>query len=327
MPGSHEVFNLMSENKPSRKDDAREHLSTYLIIDNALPGFSGVLLSDQIRACVNRFSMIQPFYEEKLRPAGYELSIGDEVSTGGKRITLKDEPGKNTFALEPFDVAVIKIHETLNLPRNIIGRWNIKVGQAYRGLVWVGGPQVDPGWVGNLACPIYNLSDQTLTLELYESIAIIDFVITTPFSPDCKTYPRPPRRILFDEYNPENLRSALVTHAKAPIDRFKRELSDMQSRLSNFISITFVVLGILVAALSILVTSTQTPRVIPAWVYLNNGLAIIALATALVSLHRSRRSEGGFRWAVKRAGLYLVVSFILGATACAIVFWLIEKLK
>ena len=52
------------------------------------------------------------------------------------------------------------------MPRFLIGRWNIRVTVAYKGLLWVGGPQVDPGWVGHLFCPIYNLSDQEVNFKL-----------------------------------------------------------------------------------------------------------------------------------------------------------------
>jgi len=281
-------------------------------VENAPVSVAGVLLSDQIAACVAAFDMIVPFDPKSLRPAGYELSIGDEISIGGKRIVLKDAPGQNAFVLQPFQVAVMKIHETLNLPRNIIGRWNIKVSLAYDGLVWVGGPQVDPGWVGNLSCPIYNLGSTPLTLRLHQPIAVIDFVTTTPFSPEtCLPFERPPKRVVFDDYSPEKLQSALETEAMARIDEFETKLAKSESRLSNLINFTYVFIGIILAALSILVTSNSSAsKVVPVWTYVNSTLAIVALAFAWAAFHRNRDAQAPSsrgRW------LWRVVCFVLGA--------------
>src|SRR5579871_4363585 len=165
----------------SRRASEVKSLDQYECRENVLDGLSGVLLSDQIEDCVRKFRMIDPFKRSGLKPAAYELRIGDQYSLRGEICELKDQSGANSFVLKPFDVAVIKIHETLNLPRNIIARWNIKVSLAYEGLVWVGGPQVDPGWVGHLSCPIYNLSGHDVRLELFQEIAVMDFVLTTPY--------------------------------------------------------------------------------------------------------------------------------------------------
>jgi len=38
----------------------------------------GVLLSDEIIFYADNHNLIQPFYRENLKPAGYELTVGDE---------------------------------------------------------------------------------------------------------------------------------------------------------------------------------------------------------------------------------------------------------
>src|SRR6266403_2283197 len=115
----------------------------------------GVLLSDEIEHYVRTFKMIDPFDGQRLKPAGYELTIGDEYVLGGDKKTLGTD---GQIRIPSFNVVVIKTAETINLPRFLIARWNIRVLWAYEGLLWVGGPQVDPGWVGHLFCPLYNLS-------------------------------------------------------------------------------------------------------------------------------------------------------------------------
>jgi len=125
----------------------------YFDADGADPDH-GVLLSDRIEHyCGREFQLISPFEKEYLRPAGYDLRVGDNYSQGGQHYTLNDG---GFLTIEPYQVAIIQTLETLNLPGFLIGRWNIRVKLAYQGLLWVGGAQVDPGFRGRLSCPIYN---------------------------------------------------------------------------------------------------------------------------------------------------------------------------
>ena len=96
----------------------RERLATYGCppVDGRDDSPVGVLLSDEIKRCVTRFRMIDPFEElNLLKPAGYELSIGDEYIFGGvEEGTLKKD---GEIRIRPFNVVVIKTAETINLPR------------------------------------------------------------------------------------------------------------------------------------------------------------------------------------------------------------------
>jgi len=181
---------------------------------------TGALLSDEIEHYVSTCQLIDPFKEKRLKAAGYELAVGDEYVLGGER---KELSISGTIRIPPFNVVVIKTEETINLPRFLIARWNIRVKWAYEGLLWVGGPQVDPGWVGHLFCPIYNLSDKEVVLRPGDPIALIDFVTTTPFNPGKSLpYRRPPKRVLLGEYGQE-LKSALFTEVGERIDRIETD--------------------------------------------------------------------------------------------------------
>lgn len=250
--------------------------------------FSGVLLSDAIEKCCNSFGLITPFNPSNLKPANYKLTIGDEYAIAGKIYPLSEEPGKNAIRIEPFEVAVIKTFETINMPRFLIGRWNIQVSKAYKGLLWVGGPQVDAGYVGHLFCPIYNLSDQPVILHHNEPFAVIDFEKTTELTPDSKDYGELPERILFEDYEPESLQSALATRAENTLKDFRHRLESLQSRIDTFVTITVGLLGILFAAGAVFATRFGKG---PHWwnpgVFWICAIAIFLSASAWVSSRRS----------------------------------------
>ena len=164
-----------------------------------------VLLSDEIEYyCDNDPPLISPFIEANLKPARYQLTLGNEARVGGKTVRIdKDNP----LVIPAHQVAIVRTHETLNIPRFLIGRWNLRVDMVYKGLLWVGALQVDPGWVGYLPCPLYNLSDEDVRIEYKETYVSIDFVRTTKFSEGCIKYPTPPYNPPVSLYDPNSLRS------------------------------------------------------------------------------------------------------------------------
>ena len=104
--------------------------------DTWLPG---VLLADQICRAVTDFQLIRPFEsvkhgKGKLRPAGYELSVGCHYSKGGITGVLTDDLNANSITVQPFEVVVIETYERLNVPEFMIARWNVTVDSAD----WVG---------------------------------------------------------------------------------------------------------------------------------------------------------------------------------------------
>jgi deoxycytidine triphosphate deaminase len=211
----------------------------------------GVLLSDEIAFYANNHKLITPFDLGNLKPAAYELTIGDEYFLSGEFLTLNsDSDEHNKIRIPPFEVAVLKTAEIICLPRYLIARWNIRVRHAYSGLLWVGGPQVDPGYVGHLFCPIYNLSDKEVTLHVGEPIAVIDFVKTTPFekgSPDLEMYPFPPKRLILEDYGIYELRSALFTRAGAKLAEFEEEIKNLEARFITFTQISFAIFALVIA--------------------------------------------------------------------------------
>ena len=258
------------------------------------PEVHGVLLRDQIEHYVNTCRLLEPFNRDNLKPASYELRLGDEYAIGGRLRRLPDPAtGSPSIEIQPFQVVVAKTLETVNLPKFLIARWNVRVGLAYEGLLWVGGPQVDPGWVGHLFCPIYNLSNRPVTLRMGDEIARIDFVKTSPVKTgdDPKNdYPRPPKRILLADYKVETLQSALFTEAAEKVRHVESTVSQIGSRLDTAFGVTFTVLSLIIAALALQYSSLINTTVSPNWV---SNIAFVAslaaLGGTLFTLRQGRR--------------------------------------
>ena len=234
-----------------------------------------VLLADEIKKlCVDeqgspvKEPLIEPFCPQRLRAASYQLTLGDEIHVGGSNELLSHHP--NGIVLNPHQVAVVSTRETLRIPRNLVARWSLRVTNIYEGLLWTGGPQVDPGWEGPLFCPIYNLAERPVVLTHKMALFTMDFVRTTPVSVELENlrndeaYPGvwfKPRRRTLEQHDTHRLRSA-------PYEAL-RELRELRHfRNFGYIAVTLMllVLTFMVAALAIVAIQ---PTVEPDGPFLN----------------------------------------------------------
>jgi deoxycytidine triphosphate deaminase len=225
------------------------------------------LLSDEIEFYINEYKLVDPPKRDNIMAASYELRVGKKCAIGDKVFSLSEG---EVLTFPKFEVVVVEILETINMPDFLIGRWNIRTRWAYEGLIWVGGPQVNPGFRGKIMCPLWNLSDKEISIPYGEAIAVIDFSTTT--SPTVKSNRLPMwdqrSRYIFEDYL-KGLRSGLVTLVATGVEDLKiktdqrirsfennanQRLESHQSRMDTFTSVTFSALGILVAAVAIIAT-------------------------------------------------------------------------
>jgi deoxycytidine triphosphate deaminase len=258
-----------------------------------------VLLSDEIEYYARhpKYPLIQPFEKKNLKPARYQLTLGDEARVGGKRQLIDRE---HPLIIEPHQVAIVKTREQLNIPRFLIARWNLTVDRVYQGLLWVGALQVDPGWVGYLPCPLYNMSDKPVELRYEEKLFTIDFVRTTRF--------RGGRSRPYSRKEPPNPRSLAVYDVRdlhsGPYEMLGRlqELLSFRDFVVLAITAMVAVMGVFVAALGIIaIRPTAEGRIIdglklisfwPMTALVGSAAAIVmSLSSLLVSLYVSRRGR------------------------------------
>ena len=217
----------------------------------------GVLVSSEIERLANDqvHPMITPFYRDKkrLKPAAYHLSLGEHYRIGNKTKRLSDKDPY--LIIKPYEVAIVETLEELDMPKNVIGRWNLRISGVYKGLLWVGGPQVDPGFKGHLYCPLYNLSTQPVTLVYEEPFATIDFVRTT----QGMSVPFDQKRRRMSDYETQ-LESA-------PAETLKT-VNRLQRRVQVFETTMLTTIGIIIAALAIIAGTSLNfaPNVAILWV-------------------------------------------------------------
>ena len=277
---------MVSDGGPSLEEDPRGQAPDHYL--------GAVLLADEIRFystspdILPAQRLVDPFEAGRLRPASYQLTLGEHVHVGGREEFLDRS---KAFILEPHQVAVVTTREVLRIPRFLVARWSLRVHKIYEGLLWTGGPQVDPGWVGHLFCPIYNLAERKVELYCGDAFFSIDFVRTTPLTAEYKglreepeyekTWFVPVMRTL-SEHDSNRLHSA-------PFESL-RDLSHL-TRFRDFaiaaFTLMFVVLGVMVAALGVVaVKPTADPGgpFLSFWPMTALVLSLAALVLASVSL-------------------------------------------
>ena len=148
------------------------------------PDETGILLSNRIHELCNHGLLIaEGFYKENnLRPASYTLTVGDDyIDSKGEVHRLTED--EDSFVFEKNSIVFVSIHEKFDIPFYIIARFNIRVNWVYDGVLLGTGPQVDPGFSGRLSCPLYNLTNNDLTINRRQQFATIDFEKTTKLLP------------------------------------------------------------------------------------------------------------------------------------------------
>ncbi len=308
-------FRTLSEKRETEKQRLKE---LEVLSSDPQSDRTGVLLSQDIIYYSENHHLISPFNPGHLKPAAYELTVGDEWYMGGKFYNICDDASHKHITINPFDVVVIKTAETLCIPRFMIARWNIRVRFAYQGLLWVGGPQVDAGYKGHLFCPLYNLSDKPVRLYVGDEIAVIDFVKTCGFNPQLsKKYPEPSRPLIQD-FGIDNFQSALVTKAEMRISQFDDTIKAIEARFNTFITITFAVLAIIVSALALVSVRSGVQDVFSlpsgAWLFVSSIFSLGALFLSMVAVFGGRARQGR-NLLCSRAALAIAAIVILGGIA------------
>jgi hypothetical protein len=111
----------------------------------------GILCSQQIRTLMRLGIIIYDGNPDKLDGATYNLSVDKEYCLAGVNIH-KDV----IITIPPFGYVIVCGKESVNIPHNICGSFDLKVRWFCRGLILSNGPQIFPGYQGRLMCLLFN---------------------------------------------------------------------------------------------------------------------------------------------------------------------------
>ena len=150
-----------------------------------------VLLAEDILPYVNEYNLLvdkESFSKGNLKGASYTMTPhpndawmfdenGQQV-----RLTISEDSNGPHYVVPKHSLVFIKLNQRLRIPYYVIGRHNLKISYVYQGLLLGTGPQVDPGYVGNLIIPLHNLTTEVVKIHINESFVSIDFVRTTPMA-------------------------------------------------------------------------------------------------------------------------------------------------
>ena len=209
-----------------------------------------VLLKDRIKFYCDdqKIKMIVGYEAKLLEPASYQLRLGGDYRIEGKNKKITSQ--NQTLVIPPHGLVIVRTYEYINLPCFLIGRWNLKVKMVYKGLVWVGGPQVDPGFQGFLSCPLYNLSNKEVKLKFKDPLFIIDFVRTSynqnaePWEPKTSAIPKSLEDLDLD---------GLVSAPKAQLDQVKNEVKVMKAEIRAIVIGMMSALSLVTAIIAIII--------------------------------------------------------------------------
>jgi deoxycytidine triphosphate deaminase len=137
----------------------------------------GVVQKEQLEPLIVAGQLLDPYSAHHLQGASYDLRVGEEIWCGGKFIDL--DAHESVFEIPPYSYAIVRALEKAAMPPFLTGQFDLKVSHFLSGVILSNGPQVDPGYEGDLFCMLFNGSSRAAPLRYKDHFATIQFFTTT----------------------------------------------------------------------------------------------------------------------------------------------------
>jgi deoxycytidine triphosphate deaminase len=129
----------------------------------------------QILEYITTQGMIDPYDEDKVRPASYDICVGDEYRFSHEKQVRKLGKWKREIKLPPHSLCYVLSKEELNLPNDISALISSTHDIVREGVLMYPQPPIDPGFKGKLYLLLHNLTSETRVVEKDMCIASLVF--------------------------------------------------------------------------------------------------------------------------------------------------------
>lgn len=130
---------------------------------------------DQLAKSEKMPIMISSFDPACLRPADYDLRLGDEVYVTAEKLPRKLTDVHDTVAIKPGEFGILTTHEYIYVPRDHLGLISLRFNFKKLGLVNISGFHVDPGFTGKIIFSVFNTGPRNVVLRFKEPVFMIMF--------------------------------------------------------------------------------------------------------------------------------------------------------
>ena len=198
---------------------------------------------------------IEPFSEQLVQPASYDLRVGNQAATtSNKKVT--DLVKEGFVEIKPGDFVIVITYERLTLSARHVGRFGLTSTYARKGLIATVGPQIDPGFRGRLTVGLTNLStkpialpykDVFLTVELHSLEQAVDTPYAGPYQERDELSPEDIRIVMEREYMSQTEMMRTLETLVASVDSLKQSISwRLPLTLGSIVAISIAVGSLLV---------------------------------------------------------------------------------
>src|SRR5437667_8365357 len=149
--------------------------STIIPSRGRIQGETMILTDRQIvEAYKNGDILIEPFSEDQVQAATYDLRVGPQgATTSSKKVV--DIRHTGYLLLQPGDFGVLTVLEIIRLGPQYAARFGLRSKFARKGLIATTGPQIDPGYHGRLIIGITNLTPKPASLAYADDFLSVEF--------------------------------------------------------------------------------------------------------------------------------------------------------
>lgn len=162
--------------------DGQEYGLKQAVADNELKNFfkTNMLPEDTVDEVAEKSKglqsiLINDFEPSCLRPANYDLRLGDEVYVTAEKLPRRLTTAKDTVAIQPGEFGILMTHEYLHVPTNYLGLISLRFSFKKQGLVNISGFHVDPGFTGKIIFSVFNTGPRSVVLRFKEPVFMIMF--------------------------------------------------------------------------------------------------------------------------------------------------------